>query len=116
MMKSITNRILAFAVALVVCGPALAGFAGSPTKDPSTDNSGFMALGVDISPAGNTPQSVGAFFDTLPKARQRSLVYGCRSTLEAPAYANRDVLRFCGVLVQVTRDVPPASPPPHLGG
>jgi len=112
---SATLRALALAALVVAATPALADHAGSGSRDPTTDNSGQIALSMNITNAGNTPQTIGAFFDALPKARQRSLVYGCRSIREAPAYANREVLSFCGILVEITRKVPPAPPPPHWG-
>jgi hypothetical protein len=112
MLQTITLRRLALAAALAVLGAASAS---ADPRDPTTDNSGYIALGLDISNTGNTPETVAAFFDALPKARQRSLVYSCRSIREAPAFANPNVLRFCGILVSITAKVPPAPPPPRWG-
>jgi hypothetical protein len=112
MSQSRTLRILALAAVLVAGGPALA--MSHPTaKDPSTDSTGYMALGVDITTAGNSPQSVGAFLNDLPAHERRTLVYGCRSIAESPAFANQRVLQFCSTLIDITRNVPPAPPPPR---
>jgi hypothetical protein len=109
MTKAATLRTLAMAALIAAAGPALAH--GTGPRGPAADNSGIVSLGVDITLAGTSPESIGAFFSALPNVRQRSLVYGCRSIKTAPQFANRRVLQFCGVLVEMTRGVPTAPPP-----
>jgi len=113
MSQSKITGILAIVAAVVVLGAAPALANRPDSKDPSTDGTGKMALGVDITSAGNTEQTVGAFYNDLPAHERRTLVYGCRSIAEAPAFANQHVLQFCGILIDITRNVPPAPPPPR---
>jgi hypothetical protein len=113
MTKAATLRTLAMAALIAAATPALAH--GTGPRGPAADNTGIVSLGVDITLAGTSPESVGDFLTALPKVRQRSLVYACRSIEAAPLFANRRVLGFCNVLVDLTRSVPPASPPPRWG-
>ena len=98
-------------VALLASGQnALAGGTRSHGQG-APDHTGMLALGVDISNAGNGPEGAREFLGRLSRERQRGLVNGCRATLASPYFAAYYVLSFCQNLVSVTQDFPKAEPP-----
>jgi hypothetical protein len=60
----------------------------------STDH-GMSALGVDISQAGDTTNSVQSFTSNLTSDQQAQLKTRCDKVLASPSSANSDVLAFC---------------------
>ena len=100
-------------VALLASGQnAVAGGKRSDGQG-APDHTGMLALGIDISNAGNGPEGAREFLGRLSHERQRGLVNGCRATLASPYFAAYYVLSFCQNLVSVTQNFPKAVPPPR---
>ncbi len=93
---------LSVAAGLAIGGSALAATATGTTpdqsNDPTRDTTGMAALGVDISNAGTTPDSVKAFVNGLTADQQTGITTGCQSVLANPANASQSVQSFCQAL------------------
>jgi hypothetical protein len=83
---------LSMLAVLAVSGSALAANAGAPD---AADTTGMASLGVDISAAGTTPDSVSTFVSGLSAEQQSGVKNGCQVIAANPTSANANVLSFC---------------------
>jgi hypothetical protein len=117
----IAQGIYALAVVALLAGGSVASANTSSgdnrdvMKDPSTDNTGVMALGFDISFAGDTPDTIRPYMARLTPHQQYDLINGCRDMTDHPLYANPHVLSFCTALVGMSQGVPLVATPPMWG-
>lgn len=107
-MKTINAlKIASVAAMLAIAGPAIAQDAnppvaqdepGSPNTDPLTDETGMASLGIDISAAGTSPESVQAFLATLAPDVQTKVMNGCATINQDSTTVNARVASFCQAL------------------
>jgi hypothetical protein len=100
----LSNAISAVSVValLAFSGAALAAEATTNdqgSQDIKLDATGKIALGVDISGAGNTPDSVKAYVAGLSADQQTGITNGCKEVQASAATSNADVLTFCNNLL-----------------
>jgi hypothetical protein len=87
---------LSMLAALAVGGSALAANATTgAAATGSADVTGMASLGVDISTAGHTPDSVSTFVSHLSAEQQSGVKNGCHSIIANPTTAGPNVLSFC---------------------
>jgi hypothetical protein len=84
---------LSVVAVLAVGGSALA--ANATTNGSANDDTGMASLGVDITGAGNTPDSVNSFVAGLSTVQQSGLRNGCQGIAADPTNANPKVVSFC---------------------
>ncbi len=68
-------------------------------QDPAKDDTGMLALGVDISKVGGSPDAAKAFVATLPADQQTSLNNACKDIQSKQATSNPNVVIFCNNLL-----------------
>jgi hypothetical protein len=88
---------LSMLAAFAVGGSALAATAttNGPAAAGTADMTGMASLGVDISAAGTTPDSVATFVGGLSTDQQSGVKNGCQSIVANPTAASPNVLGFC---------------------
>ena len=80
------TAIVALTAALGASGSALAGW---------DDETGLTTLGIDISRAGGTPETVNQFIAGLTPEGQRGVLNGCQTALAQSAGYAQSVISFC---------------------
>lgn len=90
---------VALVAALGAVSPAFAQSIDMTTSSTSgggpADETGLTTLGIDISRAGGTPDSVQQFIAGLNVEAQRGVVNGCQTALANPVSYSGSVLAFC---------------------
>ncbi len=77
------------ATMLVFSGAAIA----ANTND--TDHNGMKSLGIDISSAGSTPESIKTFMASLTPDQAAKVKTGCETVVANQANQVAEVLSFC---------------------
>lgn len=82
-------------IAVLATGGSALAASGSATDSGGANDTGMASLGVDITGAGNTPDSVSTFVAGLSAEQQTGVRNGCQSIAANPAKASPQVASFC---------------------
>lgn len=86
----------ALVAALGIAAPALAETTFDSTSGGGpADQTGLTTLGIDITRAGSTPDSVHQFIAGLNVEAQQSVISGCQTAVANPVSYAGSVISFC---------------------